>query len=793
MSELDIAWEEVTKALTLVPSSSMPLVNRSMEFCEDLSYLKKSLEILHDYDMDKVIREWFFNTVQQHLSSEVSPKFWSYFVQPVKKSDVFGTVRDCFDYLYSQLSIYLPCARRLEEIEQLVMMIHSVTEPLDSPLEHLKLIFKGTVFYSGTKHFCDAILEFLGQAFCAFDAKYFSLGLDDSMDDLCETLMCRGCKVDQEGCQCSEVFDIFSHLADQLYELGMLERVFGEPVMLLVHRRIEQRVDKCRDNFDIQNLETLEKWLDTRVGEWLDELFKNALSSVLVKNGAPVLPLSLFPTHRDRLHYYMCETYGRVRIQQLFNIIIEYPESEPALLDLADCLQNVFDLRAVLVRELKQALETRLLHPGVNTSDILTAYISAIRALRVLDRSGVLLDLVCEPVRKYLRSRDDTVRCIVSNLTEDGNSELSDELTKGQPLVLDESCSNDDCIGSDWESWQPDPVDAEPFKSTRSRSSDIISMLVNIYGSKELFIDEYRSLLADRILSQFNYDTEREIRYLELLKLRFGESHLHECEVMLKDVADSRRINSHIQECIHVEEQKTGKPNPEIPINAMILSAQFWPARLREEKVELPGCLKDSLTGFTKAYELLKGNRTLCWKPHLGLVNLEIELKNKTLNYCVSPVHATIIWHYQQQSRWTVDELSTVMQMPSHALQRKMAFWQSQGLLREETTDTFVLVEEHKGHVQEVMSVEEDETESVLTSPQDQKEEEQQTIWSYIVGMLTNLDSLPIDRIHSMLKMFAMQGPGSQYTLTELKVLLDRKVKEQKLAYANGMYRLVKQ
>ena len=40
---------------------------------------------------------------------------------------------------------------------------------------------------------------------------------------------------------------------------------------------------------------------------------------------------------------------------------------------------------------------------GVNTTDILTAYISAIRALRVLDTAGVILELVCEPVRRYLR------------------------------------------------------------------------------------------------------------------------------------------------------------------------------------------------------------------------------------------------------------------------------------------------------------------------------------------------------------------------------------------------------
>ena len=87
-----------------------------------------------------------------------------------------------------------------------------------------------------------------------------------------------------------------------------------------------------------------------------------------------------------------------------------------------------------------------------------------------------------------------------------------------------------------WETWMPDPVDADPTKLShpRKRSSDIISMLVNIYGSKELFVNEYRTLLSNRILSQFTYDAEREIRNLELLKLRFGEAPLHQCEVMLK-------------------------------------------------------------------------------------------------------------------------------------------------------------------------------------------------------------------------------------------------------------------
>lgn len=41
---------------------------------------------------------------------------------------------------------------------------------------------------------------------------------------------------------------------------------------------------------------------------------------------------------------------------------------------------------------------------GVHTSDILTVYISAIKALRELDPSMVILQVACQPIRKYLRS-----------------------------------------------------------------------------------------------------------------------------------------------------------------------------------------------------------------------------------------------------------------------------------------------------------------------------------------------------------------------------------------------------
>ena len=38
----------------------------------------------------------------------------------------------------------------------------------------------------------------------------------------------------------------------------------------------------------------------------------------------------------------------------------------------------------------------------------------------------------------------------------------------------------------------------------------------------------------------------RQVRNVELLKIRFGEGSLHKCEVMLKDVSDSKRLDTFV-------------------------------------------------------------------------------------------------------------------------------------------------------------------------------------------------------------------------------------------------------
>nr|XP_058951089.1 anaphase-promoting complex subunit 2-like isoform X1 [Pocillopora verrucosa] len=750
------------------------------------------------------MRDWFLEKFKKDLKDKFRPQFWSY-VQEDKEVEAkgFNTLLCAVGDLYRGLSAYRP----------FVDLLQSLTGSL--PLGDLNLQFerlvRAVIFCDIPEHFRGIVHASYTQAFQAYQIKSrkenkmdtsgasspgaSSPGAEgDDEDDDVESLTCSGCFEEKDCCHCEDIIEGFSQLNSQFSSLGLINKVAEPAFLSVIHKEIQRKIDeKCKGEFETSFLSSLLNWVDTELCGWLLIIFQSQANADPKKNTEELyndvikgVDTSL-DAWKPKLKYFMYKSFADLRISELFTIIVEYPDSLPAIKDLKSCLE-VTDQRKELISSLRSAFERRLLHPGANTSDILTQCVSAIRALHVLDPSGVILEHVCLPVRQYLRTREDTVRCIVTSLTDDSSTELAEELMRGDPRTIDDLGASDS--EDDDDKWMPAPSDADPDKILSSRKApDIISMLVNIYGSKDLFVSEYRTLLADRILSTFNYDTEKELRYLELLKLRFGESHLHFCEIMLKDVADSRRINSHIQASAKNADNK--KANA-IPLTSMVLSAVFWPA-FREEKLKVPEEVQRAMDEYTHGFEALKGMRTLRWKPHLGLVEVEVELADRTLSLSVTPTQATAIMHFQEKERWTVEELSGVMHVPPGLLRRRLGFWVSQGVLKEESTDTFIVMEKQKGQQRATEVVMDAEIESVMASSHDQREEELQVFWSYIVGMLTNLESLPLDRIHSMLRMFAMQGPSSsQCSVDDLRRFLDRKVKDQELQFVNGFYRLPK-
>lgn len=69
-------------------------------------------------------------------------------------------------------------------------------------------------------------------------------------------------------------------------------------------------------------------------------------------------------------------------------------------------------------------------------------------------------------------------------------------------------------------------------------SADVFNMLVSIYGSKELFVNEYQQLLAERLVANgWDRHLQSEFAYLETMKRRFSEGELSHCEVRKEFVA----------------------------------------------------------------------------------------------------------------------------------------------------------------------------------------------------------------------------------------------------------------
>ncbi|XP_076453676.1 anaphase-promoting complex subunit 2-like [Babylonia areolata] len=769
--------------------------------------LESALNVLDKCGVLHLVPAWFQQAMQDDIRRRVVKEFWKFFdpseIQGMKAD---GSLPNQFtkavNYLYDVMQGYFACLGVVKNVQHLLSLKNIADDggggerrggrsrtdaaamgcgSLDA---YLVLLLKSFLFSTFPQNFKEAVQLFYARVFAFFRREEVHAPVHEYFTN-------------------EQLMELFNTINLKLHKMGLLEHVAGAAITSVVTDHIRTYIQTtCKGDFETPYLEHLEIYLDTKVLEWLRLIYQHSEEKA-----------QSIDSFRGRLMHFIWETHANVLIEQLFNIVIEFPDSEPALKDLRQCLEKT-DLRSTLVSSLRRSIEVRLLHPGVNTNHILTAYISAIRALRALDPAGVILELVCEPVRKYLRSREDTVRCIVAGLTDTESNELVDELLRGAPQHVDERIDSEDETDN-WESWQPDPVDANPeTASKRRKEQDIISTLVNVYGSQELFVTEYRTLLADRLLSptgaamaagvklDMANSLERELRYLELLKLRFGENPLHGCQVMLKDVADSRRINSRITESKQ-HNREGGSDTQDVDVSAIILSAQFWPS-FREEKITLPPELQSSLDAYTQQYEMLKGNRTLVWKPHLGVMNIELELKEQKLNFSVTPVQAALIMQFQEQKRWTVEDLGQALEMAPSAVRRKLAFWQGQGVVREEGADVFLLVEDRRGgpggggpHPEGTVitahTEDEEELESAMASAAQQREQEMQMFWTYITGMLQNLDCLPLERIHSMLRMFAVQGPESgEFTQQQLKAFLDHKVREQKLVFASGVYRLPK-
>ncbi|EYB86756.1 hypothetical protein Y032_0273g971 [Ancylostoma ceylanicum] len=478
--------------------------------------------------------------------------------------------------------------------------------------------------------------------------------------------------------------------------------------------------------------------------------------------------------------------------------VVNFPKSYPTLSTLRNCMINVQEYgREKLVNTLIDDVEAQLLHIAVDTPTILNGYSLCVESLRELDPSCVIMHRVCKVIKEYLKRRPDTVRQIINYITSEKRDDLAAHLANRCGTIVDEdelTGANDDFLPeamnlSQWRHWMPDPIDASPGESGRFRqAADVFNMLVSVYGSKEMFVKEYRQLLAERLTSSNTKDPIFERRYLDLLKLRFNEGELQQCEVMLKDIRDSQKID------------RTALGRKCIPVSACVISSHFWPKIVSETVSEFPPALEEALTEYEKSFMDHKESRKLQWMRAVGCVEVTLKLGDVEVDKVVPNPIAAVLYLYLEKESWTIAEVAERLSISKGVARRRLEWWRTQGLLTQNlpagaTAEEWALVTNPSllATSRGAADDESDEDEGAIEETADAIDALEQ-YWSYTKNFIANHDNgeVKAERMHRIYRMFSSpsaQGPS----LETVTAFLMRKVKLNLLTYNNGFFRVVKE
>ncbi|GMT21056.1 hypothetical protein PFISCL1PPCAC_12353, partial [Pristionchus fissidentatus] len=494
--------------------------------------------------------------------------------------------------------------------------------------------------------------------------------------------------------------------------------------------------------------------------------------------------------------------------EKIYQITIEFfPRTRKTVDLLRFCLdrQNHY-ARDLLVATLIRDVSLRLLNVGTPTIAILQAYANAVESLRLLDPSCVIMHRVCKVIKDYIKRRPDTVRQIINYITQEKKNEINFSNKKSTAaLVVDEDDimgvndeflpgggSADEAGGEDtmWQKWKPDPPDAQPGESCRFRkSADVFNMLVSVYGSKEMFVKEYRQLLAERLGNPATRDPDFERKYLNLLHQRFSDGELQQCEVMLRDVEQSAEVNKKTATCAPL-------------IRGHIISGHFWPNFEDEKGVQkMPEGIETELGLYEEQFTKQRANRNLKWIRANGVTELSLQIDDILIEKTVPNVMAAVLYKFLEKEEWDVNEMAEKLDVTKQVAKRRLEWWEAQGVLTQylpagATIETFRLTRNPSNMHRYKSNVDGEDDESDEEEAEDPMEavESLEQYWKYTKTYIANQENGEIkpERLLNIYRMFS--SPSSQQVSMDTVMLyLNRKVKLGLLTTSNGMYRVIKE
>lgn len=444
-----------------------------------------------------------------------------------------------------------------------------------------------------------------------------------------------------------------------LAAMGMGPFIQSVVVSVTTERIHKHVVSTCSGVWDRPSLSDLQQWIRVKVYP----SFVAGIFDVNKPQGAS--------TSNDLVMFAQDELVA-LRTEEIYDMVSNADKSQISLSELHQCLTSGSPItrtsrRALLVDTFISYCNLNLLHLGSNTVKIILEYIKTIKSFLIVDPTGVLLDKVARPIRKYLKTRRDLVSHIVKGML-DINPETNKLFELAQALRNTSHVATaaiDDLTDINW---CPDPIDALPdFK--KGKVADFVDALTSVLPLPIVLVEEFTKLFGSKLLDK-DSRVDEIIQDVENLKSRFGQSEFATLDVMIRDIQESKIINRTIDNQL---------------LELKILSRNYWPGigEQANENDTFTSPIQDELDSYGDAFSELKKGRLFKVLLSMGQVCLELEFENCSKEYSVSPAQATVIEVFNEDD----DELSLLTitlstGMSEYMASQAIAYWTREGVLK---------------------------------------------------------------------------------------------------------------
>jgi hypothetical protein len=333
----------------------------------------------------------------------------------------------------------------------------------------------------------------------------------------------------------------------------------------------------------------------------------------------------------------------------------------------------------------------------------------------------------------------------------------------------------------------------------KTRFQDAMGHMITL-KNQGVFAEELRTILQERLLQTDAEHFDREERLVAMFQLRFSDVSIVQCEIMLRDIRESRRI--HRDRSARITRI----------LQAKILSRSIWPEP-EEISFTVPAAMQTQTDQFSEYYAVIKPARSLKWQLSRCKVVIELNFDDRTFKEEVTAAQAAVINEFaddntmqEDRATRTFAQLRAALVMDNTLLRPCLSFWVSKRVLFEhapalssysviESLDALagvMLPNQADRNAQEAAmeaaQAAQEEPEEELLTALEQMNADKDYLCGPIDNMLRNQGTMPTTSMYMFMKM--VTPDGFPYEEEDFLEFLKGLEKEGLVTSAGGMWQM---